>query len=146
MVAREQFAWVWLLTMLVTYAVYFTAVVLTGETTFWIQIGMFAATAIVQVAIIATASAIIAVRRRNELTGDERDRAIEHRATAVAYNILIVGLILVGCVLPFTQSGWKLFNAAVFVIALAEIVRHALIVSMYRRGMKDGEASRGWHG
>jgi uncharacterized membrane protein len=146
MVAREQFAWVWLLTMVVTYTAYFTAVVLVGETSFLNQIAMFAATTIAQVAIVATASAVIATRRRNELSGDERDRAIEHRAAAVAYNILIVGIILVGCVLPFNQSGWKLFNAAVFVIALAEIVRHALIVSMYRRGVKEGQAQRGWHG
>lgn len=146
MVAREQFAWVWLLTLVVTYTVYFTAVVLTGETTFWTQIVMFAATAIVQVVIIATVSAVIALRRKDEVSGDERDRAIEQRATAVAYNILVTGIVLVGCVLPFTQSGWKLFNAAVFAIALAEIVRYGLIVAMYRRGMKDGQASRGWHG
>ena len=146
MVAREQFAWVWLLTLVATYAAYFSAVVLMGETTFWTQIIMFAATTVVQVAIIAPVSAVIALRRKNEVSGDERDRAIEQRATAVAYNILVTGIILVGCVLPFTQSGWKLFNAAVFAIALAEIVRHGLIVAMYRRGLKDGEARRGWHG
>ena len=146
MVAREQFAWVWLLTMLVTYTVYFAAVVLVGEATFWTQIMMFATAAIAQVAVIAVASAVIALRHKNELSGDERDRAIEHRATAVAYNILIAGIILVGCVLPFTQSGWKLFNAAVFVIALAEIVRHGLIVAAYRRGLRQAKAQRGWHG
>ncbi|HCK85298.1 MAG TPA: hypothetical protein DHW63_12505 [Hyphomonadaceae bacterium] len=146
MVAREQFAWVWLLTLVVTYTVYFTAVVLTGETTFWTQIVMFAATAIVQVVIIATVSAVIALRRKDEVSGDERDLAIEQRATAVAYNILVTGIVLVGCVLPFTQSGWKLFNAAVFAIALAEIVRHGLIIVMYRKGLKESKASRGWHG
>lgn len=146
MVAREQFAWVWLLTLVVTYAAYFAAVELSGEVPFVTRIIMFATTTFVQVVIIATASTVIALRHRNEMSGDERDRAIEHRATAIAYNILIVGLILVGCILPFNQSGWKLFNAAVFVIALAEIVRHALIVNFYRRGMKEGEPSRGWHG
>ncbi len=146
MVAREQFAWVWLLTLVATYTIYFTAVVLVGEAHFWTQILLFAATTIVQVAIITVASAVIAWRRRNELSGDERDHAIEHRATAVAYNALIAGIILVGCVMPFSHSGWDIFHASVFVIALAEIVRHGLIVVMYRRGLKDGEASRGWHG
>jgi uncharacterized protein (DUF983 family) len=146
MVARELFAWVWLLTLVVTYAAYFTAVEMSGEAPFWTRIIMFAATTIVQVVIIGAASAVIALRYRNELSRDERDRAFEHRATAIAYNILIVGLIVVGCILPFNQSGWKLFNAAVFVIALAEIVRHGLIVRFYRRGMSEQEARRGWHG
>jgi hypothetical protein len=146
MVAREQFAWVWLLTLVVTYAAYFTAVQLTGDAPFMVRIIMFAAATIAQVVIIAVASTVIALRHRNELSGDERDRAIEHRATTVAYSVLIVGMILVGCILPFSQSGWELFNAAVFVIALAEIVRHALIVTFYRRGMKEGVPSRGWHG
>jgi hypothetical protein len=146
MVAREQFAWVWLVTMALTYAAYFVAVALAGETTFWNQIIMFAATAIAQVVIIAIASAVIALRRKDELSGDERDRAIAHRAAAIAYNILITGMILVGCLMPFSHAGWNIFHAAVFVIALAEIVRHGLIVSMYRGGFKKAEASRGWHG
>lgn len=134
-VPREQFAWVWLVTMIVTYAAYFTAVATVGETTFATQIALFAATTIVQV--IAAASAMIALRRRTGPEKDERDRAIQHRASSVAYGILIVGMILVGCLMPFSHSGWRLFHAAVLTIAIAEIVRHGLIVAMYRRG---------WHG
>lgn len=146
MVAREQFAWVWLLTLVVTYVAYFTAVELSGEAPFPTRILMFAATTIAQVVIIAVASAVIALRHRNELSGDERDRAIDHRASAIAYQVLLCGVILVGCLMPFSHAGWDIFNAAVFVIALAEIVRHALIVTSYRRGIRDGEARRGWHG
>lgn len=147
MVAREQFAWVWLLTMLVTYPAYFTAVIAMGETTFWTQIIMFSATAIVQIAIIAVASTVIALRKRNEMDWDERDRAIDHRATGAAYTALIIGIIVVGCVMPFSHSGWDIFHAAVFAIALAEIIRHALIIAKYRGGLKEGaQARRGWHG
>jgi uncharacterized membrane protein len=146
MVAREQFAWVWLLTMVVTYAAYFAAVVVMGETPFWTQIIMWAATAIVQVVVIAIASAVIALRYKNELSGDERDRAISHRASAVAYQVLLCGIILVGCLMPFSHTGWDIFHAAVFAIALAEIIRHALIVAAYRRGLRQPNAQRGWHG
>lgn len=137
MVAREQFAWVWLLTMIVTYAGYFTAVALAGDASFWAQIWMFAATTVIQVIVIAVGSAVIALRRRRGPEADERDRAISRRAGSIAYMVLLSGIILVGCILPFSQSGWRIFHAAVFVIAAAEIIRHALIVSMYRRG---------WHG
>ncbi len=137
MVAREQFAWVWLVTMIVTYSVYFVAVAVLGDAPFWTQIGLFAGVSVAQILIIGTASVVIALRHREGQERDERDRAIEHRAAAVGYNVLIVGMILVGCIMPFSHSGWSLFHGAVLMIALAEIVRHGLIVSMYRRG---------WHG
>jgi uncharacterized membrane protein len=134
MVAREQFAWVWLITMVATYAVYFAVVLALGETGVWTQVGLFAGVTVVQVVVVAVASAWISLRRRRGPESDERDRAIQHRAAAIGYHVLIGGMILVGCILPFNHSGWSLFHAAVFAIVLAEVVRHGLIVAMYRRG------------
>ena len=131
---KERFARVWLITMLVTYAAYFTAVLMVGEVAALTQIGMFAATAIVQVIVIGAASAMMQIRHEGGLKTDERDRLIDQRATRVAYQVLIGAMIVVGCLMPFNNSGWQIFHAAVFSIALAEIVRHGLIVSMYRRG------------
>ena len=74
------------------------------------------------------------IRREGERVSDERDLAIDQRATRVTYQILLCGMILVGCFMPFNSSGWNIFHAAVISIAVAEIVRHVLIVSMYRRG------------
>lgn len=134
MPAKEQFAWVWLSTMLVTYAAYFTSVFTIGETTALTQIGLFAATTVVQVLVIGTVSAVIAVRHKGGPKSDERDQLIDQRATRAAYQLLICGMIVVGCLLPFNNSGWRIFHAAVFSIAVSEIVRHGLMVSMYRRG------------
>jgi peptidoglycan/LPS O-acetylase OafA/YrhL len=134
---KERFARVWLATMVVTYAAYFAWVATAGETTFWTQIWAFAATVVVQVTVIGIASAMMELRHRGGPKADERDVAIDQRATRVAYHLLMVGMILVGCVMPFSESGWKLFHAAVLAIAVAEIVRHGLIVSLYRRGWHD---------
>lgn len=134
MPAKEQFAWVWLSTMLVTYAAYFTSVFTIGETTALTQIGLFAATTVVQVLVIGTVSAVIAVRHKGGPKSDERDQLIDQRATRAAYQLLICGMIVVGCLMPFNNSGWRIFHAAVFSIAVSEIVRHGLMVSMYRRG------------
>lgn len=131
---KEQFARVWLITMLVTYAAYFAAVLVVGETTPLTQIGMFATTVVVQVIVIGTASTVMEIRHKGGPKSDERDQMIDQRATRVAYQLLIYSMIVVGCLMPFSNSGWKIFHAAVFSIALAEIVRHGLIVSMYRRG------------
>ena len=131
---KEQFARVWLITMLVTYAAYFAAVLVVGETTPLTQIGMFATTVVVQVIVSGTASAVMEIRHKGGPKSDERDQMIDQRATRVAYQFLISSMIVVGCLMPFNNSGWKIFHAAVFSIVLAEIVRHGLIVSMYRRG------------
>lgn len=67
------------------------------------------------------------------LVEDERDRAIDGRATRTAYFVLITGMIVVGVVMPFGNAGWKLVNSALLFIVVAECLRHALIVIGYRR-------------
>lgn len=64
---------------------------------------------------------------------DERDRAIQHRARNIAYYVLLTGMILVGCVMPFTDGGWKTVNAALFMIVLAEAVHDGSVIFHYRR-------------
>lgn len=70
---------------------------------------------------------------REERAWDERDRAIERRATGLAYGVLIAGAIVAGCVLPFERGGWAIVNAAVLAIVLAEAVRNGAVAWAYRR-------------
>ena len=64
---------------------------------------------------------------------DERDRAIMRRSLSSAYYVLLAGMILVGCVLPFNSRGWTIINAAVAMIVAAEVVRNGAVVVSYRR-------------
>jgi hypothetical protein len=64
---------------------------------------------------------------------DERDRAIEYRSVRAAYGVLIAGMILVGCVMPFNSGGWQIINAALAMIVLAEVVHYGTVVFSYRR-------------
>ena len=78
------------------------------------------------------------LRHKERLEGglqqaDERDRAIEYRSVRAAYGVLIVGMILVGCVMPFNSSGWRIVNAALAMIVAAEVVHYATVVFSYRR-------------
>lgn len=66
---------------------------------------------------------------------DERDRAIERRSTSFAYMVLLTGLLLVGMVMPFTEPPYKIINTALIVVVLAEVVRDAVILIGYRRGL-----------
>lgn len=70
--------------------------------------------------------------RGESLSSDERDRAIDGRATRLAYFLLVGGMIAVGVVMPFNRSGWQIVNAALGFIVASEMLRHALIVQGYR--------------
>jgi hypothetical protein len=72
-------------------------------------------------------------RKEGILTPDERDRAIEYRSIRAAYFVLIAGMILVGCVMPFSAGGWQIVNAALFMIVAAEIVHYGTVVFGYHR-------------
>ncbi len=64
---------------------------------------------------------------------DERDRAITSRSITFAYYVLIAGMILVGCIMPFNSGGWRIINAALAMIVAAELVHYGVIVVSYRR-------------
>ena len=99
------------------------------------QLALFAATVVVQVLILIVGHITLAIRSPEEAKApaDERDRAIEHRAIRSAYYVLISGMILVGCVMPFSSGGWTIINAAIFMIVAAELVHYGMVVLDYRR-------------
>jgi hypothetical protein len=59
--------------------------------------------------------------------------ATSHRER-VAHVVLIIGMMLVGVVMPFASSGWTLINAAIGAIVVAEVTHYGLAVWSYRRG------------
>jgi hypothetical protein len=125
--------------MSVSYGPYFTLMALQPPTAPLPDLrtmAAFAVTVIVQVIVLAIGHAWLALVRPAEAraAADERDRAVELRSVKVAYLVLITGMILVGVVLPFSSSGWKLINSAIAAIVLAEIAHYGLVVWSYRRG------------
>jgi len=135
---REKIAWLSLLSMIVAYSVYFAmaaAAMRHGATTLRL-IGYLAAVLVVQAIVVAAASVAIALASGAEARApaDERDRAIARRGAAAAYFVLMIGMILVGCVMPFSDRGWTIVNAALFALLAAEVVRYGIIVASYRRG------------
>jgi hypothetical protein len=67
---------------------------------------------------------------------DERDLAIDRRASRVAYFVLMGLALYVGGFLPFTTSGWHIVNAMVASVVIAMFVEQALTVTGYRRGLR----------
>jgi hypothetical protein len=138
---RERTAWLNLGCMLVAYALYFGLVIAghpAGREMFpmlWLFGSIAATQAIVVIA--ATVAFALATPKADRGPPDERDRAISRRGRAAAYYVMLAGMILVGVVMPFTDSGVTIANTALFAIVLAETVHNAIVLLSYRRG---------WHG
>ncbi|HEX7732361.1 MAG TPA: hypothetical protein VF415_06915 [Rhodanobacter sp.] len=136
MSAFEKRAWLALWSQCPPYLVYFLiqGAWPTWLTTFQERIACLAVVAGVHAVAYLTGLLVMKRQERGEpLLLDERDRAIDGRATRTAYFVMLTGMIVVGVVMPFGDTGWKITNAALFAIVLAETVRYALIVTGYRR-------------
>jgi cytochrome b561 len=142
MAFREKTAWLTLVTMVIAYAFYFTMIGLagrTGEPHLLDIIWTFGPIAAVQGLVVIAGSVFLAIQARGEARApaDERDRAIARRAANIAYYVLLVGMILVGVVMPFTETPFKIVNTALLTVVLAEAARYTIVLISYRRG---------WHG
>lgn len=136
MSAFEKRAWLALWSQCPPYLVYFLiqGAWPTWLTTFQERIACLAVVAGVHAVAYLTGLLVMKRQERGEpLLLDERDRAIDGRATRTAYFVILTGMIVVGVVMPFGDTGWKITNTALFAIVLAETVRYALIVTGYRR-------------
>ena len=135
---REKTAWLSLVAMLVTFGPYFVFVALRSPGSDAVpdlgQLALFGLTAVVQTIILGTGHLVL--RRGSpddaRTPPDERDREIIRRSISYAYYVLIAGMILVGCVMPFNSSGWAIINAALFMIIASELVHYGAIVAGYR--------------
>lgn len=139
MLPRERFAFVWVSAQVIVFGAYFAFLALIRQKlslSVGQQIGVLAVV-LGSLGIVAAGTWLMQrLRRTSDEAEDERDRAIENKASAVAYRVLMVGIILVGCVMPFGAGGWDIVNAAILAIALSEVVHHGLIIVGYRRGLR----------
>lgn len=136
MSSLQKRAWLALWSMFPVYCVYF-AIQIGFPDLLSTMLERFACLALVaSIHAVAYVSGLLAIKQREAgelLLEDERDRAIDGRATRTAYFILLTGMIVVGMVMPFNNGGWKLVNTALLVIVLTETARYAMILIGYRQ-------------
>ena len=136
---REKLAWLSLAAMAITFGPYFTVIAsggLPGNTVPDLgKLGVYASVALTQAAILGIGHLVLRMLSPQDARAplDERDVQIRHRAVNWAYGVLLAGMILVGVMMPFTEHGWTIVNAALFMIVAAEMVRYAVVVTSYRR-------------
>jgi hypothetical protein len=139
MAYREKMAWLALAAMALAYGPLF---VLLGRENAagWPALIrfliLFGAASAVRVAIEIGGRIFFHIRLGAEarLPADERDRAIAARSSSFAYIVLLVGMIVVGMVMPFSAQGVAIVTAALLAIVAAELIRCLAIVLGYRLG------------
>ncbi|WP_445426434.1 hypothetical protein [Alishewanella sp. HL-SH06] len=136
---REKVAWLSLFAMLITFGPYFSLVA-TGyfpaqPLPDLRQLIGYAITVAIQLTLLGIGHLLLRFFNPAEakLQPDERDTAIKQYSVSIAYYVLITGMILVGVVMPFSNSGWDIVNAALFMIVLAEMVQYGMVAVSYRR-------------
>jgi len=134
MVAWESRAWLTLWSMCPPYMVYFAIQLVSPgwSVTMWERILCLAAATLTHAAIFAIGFLLLRRQRSEGLLTDERDRAIEARATRGAYWFLFTGALVVGMMMPYKDGGWRIVNATLLVLVMAETLRNILIVAGYR--------------
>lgn len=65
---------------------------------------------------------------------DERERAIEMRATTVAFQVLVVGALVAVATIHVTPSAWVMQQVLLVAIVAAELVKFGLQIAFFRRG------------
>lgn len=141
MTYKEKAAWLTLVAMVLAYGLYF-GLILAGHpagTSLFAMLWLFGTIAATQAVAVIIGSIYLAVQARKlpRARTDERDQAIARRGAAISYYVLLTAMILVGVVMPFSDSGIRIVNAALFGIVVSELIRLTVIVISYRRG---------WHG
>lgn len=142
MLSRERFAWVWLGALAVVFGAYFTYLSVNADAVAAMHMGqriLVLAVALGSLGVIAALTFLLGRDREEDGSPtpiDERDRRIDSRASVYAYYVLMAGIIVVGCVMPFTSGGWTIVHATLLAIAVAESVHASLVILGYRRGLR----------
>jgi hypothetical protein len=87
--------------------------------------------------IVAHAAVAIAKPSEARTDLDERERAIARRATAAAYHVLSVGIVMALAASLYYWTAFVAVNAVLLAFIVAESVRYLIEIVSYRRG---------WHG
>lgn len=139
MAFREKIAWLTLISLILVYGVYFAVLgpqIDFGAASLVEVLWRFGPVAVVHALIMIAGTIALTIASPSEAKAprDERDQAIERRSFQVGYYVLLIGLVWVGLVMPFSEPVYKIFHAGLIVIVASEILRYGMIVLAYRRG------------
>ena len=134
---REKIAWLSLAAIAITFGPYFAYVAWSSppdETPNFQLLALYGAASIAQLVILGVGYLFVRARTPvDDRPADERDRAVAGKSAEAGYMFLLLGMILVGGIMPFYSGGWSVVNAAFLSITLGQVLRYAMVIRGYRR-------------
>jgi hypothetical protein len=134
---REKSAWISLVLILTVFGPYFWLVgrALTGQT--HVHGGTQFALILLFIVLEIVVHIAVAARSPRDANApmDERENLIDLKATRTAFYVLFGGAILSIFTLHFPINVWTLSQFVLFSIVLAELVRFASQIVLFRRGL-----------
>ena len=134
---RETSAWITLVTVAVSFGVYFGSIVTGGVSargldTLHLLLLCVGALVVLQVASHAVAAAV--TPRDGRSPRDERERLIAWRAQSLGYYVLMVGVLGLGAPAHFGHPPVDLLNFALLVVVVATLTVALSQIVQFRRG------------
>lgn len=138
--SNERTAWTWLICLIFVPFIYFVDLRYTEWVAGNSDLSRIASLSmpLVTMALVALsvrAWNVIKLKQLGQGLLDERDLLIERQSTSMAYRVLIVGMMLVGMVMPFSATRWEIIDTSFFFIVLAEVAHCCLTILAYRKGI-----------
>ena len=134
---RETSAWITLVTVAVTFGVYFGAIATgsvsaRGLDTLHLLLLCVGALVVLQITSHAVAAAL--TPRDARAQRDERERLIAWRAQSLGYYVLMVGVLALGAPAHFGHPPADLLNFALLVVVAAALAVAVAQIVQFRRG------------
>ena len=132
----EKRAWFGLAVTAVVYAAFLFAVLrlASAEQTLVRVLVLFTVALTTHGVIVGVGRPLLALRDPAEAKAppDERDRAVVHRATSIAYLVLMLEVLALAMALPFAPAGWQVSLALLMAMVAAGVVREIAVIALYR--------------
>lgn len=134
---REKSAWISLVCLLAIFIPFFwnSYRQFTGQvdSSSAITVAFALLVAFVGLEIVLHLAVFLTAPREARSPRDEREHLIEMRATRIAFQVLIVGALGAVGAIHLTRSPWVIQQIVLFAVVLAELVKFAAQVVLFRR-------------
>jgi hypothetical protein len=133
---REKSAWITLVTVLLTFGFYFSAVAtrqVEGFQTLFLL--LFCVIGLVVLQVVLSAIAALTTPKDERAVKDERETLIQWRAQSVGYYVLTVMALALFVPVHFGHSAIDMANFALLGVVVATLVVAGVQIVMFRRGV-----------
>ncbi|THD35340.1 MAG: hypothetical protein E7773_12955 [Sphingomonas sp.] len=135
---REKIAWISVVTTAIVWGTFFAlllSAVANGHQPGHSYLAGFFGAVVIQVILIVVASIVTAATAPKDASAgiDERDRAIAQGSSAIAYPVLLSGVVIVAACLHLGLTAVGMTYGIMGAIVIAEIVHYGAQIVFYRR-------------